>query len=384
MELEFDKYLLEINKYDIIHNLINKEFEKYHKNIINFLNINHKNILSIKNKNYNLLSIDNFYGYVNNKKLNKLISHILGQIYNKYSFDNTLSILTKETNINELNNDELNNNELNNNELNNNELNNNELNKNILLNLNNNGIHIFENLLNIDLCNNILMKINNKNFIKKNNKINKFDNVNIYNTENGILWIKSQKDIIMIDEIQKIVADPLILNIAQDYLDCKPILVQTNFWISKYGSVESTHSFHQDYDDVNFLKIFIYLCDVDDNNGPHFYVKSSLNNMITPKGYKPSDRLSDNYINKNYKKNVLKICGKKGTIIFEDTNGFHKGSPLKKKDSYRFMLQLEYGCSTKIFDNKISFINNLNKEDNKILYEAKQKYPDTFILYNFE
>ena len=360
MELELDKYLLEINKYDIIHNLINKEFKKYNKNIINFLNINHKNILSIKNKNYNLLSNDNFYAYVNNKKLNKLISYILGQIYNKYLFDNTLSILTKETN-----NDDLNNNELNN-------------------NLNNNGIHIFENLLNIDLCNNILMKINNKNFIKKNNKINKFDNVNIYNTENGILWIKSQKDIIMIDEIQKIVTDPLILNIAQDYLDCKPILVQTNFWISKYGSVESTHSFHQDYDDVNFLKIFIYLCDVDDNNGPHFYVKGSLNNMITPKEYKPSDRLPDNYINKVYGKNVLKICGKKGTVIFEDTNGFHKGSPLKNKDSYRFMLQLEYGCSTKIFDNKIYFINNLNKEDNKILYEAKQKYPDTFILYNFE
>ena len=103
--------------------------------------------------------------------------------------------------------------------------------------------------------------------------------------------------------------------------------------------------------------------------------------MITPDNYKPSDRLPDEYISQNYKDNVLKICGKKGTAIFEDTNGFHKGTILNS--GIRYMLQLQYCCSTKLLDNNIDFIHNLNINENKILYDAKLKYPDIFLLYNF-
>ena len=79
---------------------------------------------------------------------------------------------------------------------------------------------------------------------------------------------------------------------------------------------------------------------------------------------------------------ILGAAGAIVTIVYG--KNITSGSNPIKGNIFLFMLQLEYGCSTKIFDNKIYFINNLNKEDNKILYEAKQKYPDTFILYNFE
>jgi hypothetical protein len=105
--------------------------------------------------------------------------------------------------------------------------------------------------------------------------------------------------------------------------------------------------------------------------------------MVTPENYKPSDRLTDDFVYKNYdSNNILNIYGKKGTIIFENTNGFHKGNILK--EGYRFMLQLQYCSSTNFLKNGINFINNLNKDDNMILYNAKMKYPDTFILYNFD
>ena len=318
--------------------------------IYNFLIINHNNLLNIKQKNFNISSNSEFYANINNKKINNLIGKIIGMIYNLYEF-------TDHSNFNNYDLDKINN----------------------LLLLN--GIYIHNEFIKEEICENIINKINNKYSFQNisNNKI--LDNINLYNTSSGTTWIKNHKDIISISEVQQIATDPFILNVAQNYLQCKPILIQTNFWVSCAGSNDQTNFFHQDYDDVNFLKVFIYLNDIDDDNGPHSYVKGCLNNMITPIDYKPSKRLDDDYINEKYGENVIKITGKKGTIIFEDTNGFHKGNILNK--GYRFMLQLQYGSSTKFLDNKINFINDLTEEELPKLYEEKNKYPDTYFIYNF-
>jgi hypothetical protein len=333
-----------------INSIINNYLE-FKELIINYLEVNNKNLLKLKNNDLNIDKNNDFYAYINNYKINKLISYLLGIIYGKYNYDDLSNFnIEKIKYINEV--------------------------------LDLDGIYIHNELINHDICDNIIYQLNKKDYFKNWTNDSTFLNFNIFNSIPGTVWIKDQKDVITINEIQKIVTDPFILNIAQNYLKCKPILSQTNFWISKSGSTDQSNYFHQDYDDVNFLKIFIYLTDVDENNGSHSYVKGSLNNMITPENYSPSTRINDNFIYEKYGNNVLNICGKKGTIIFENTNGFHKGNILK--NGYRFMLQLQYCSSTNFLTNGINFINGLNKEDNMILYDAKMKYPDTFILYNFE
>ena len=337
---------LDTNKQNEIESLIKiNNYMDYKDIILKFLQINHDNKLKINSKNFNISENDEFYVYINKHNLNKLISQIIGIIYGKYIFNDV-------SNSSEINNT-----------------------------LNANGVYIHNEAISNDICDAIINKINHKNFNSLNNK--KFINHDIFNSSPGTSWISDHKDVIEIEEVQKLVTNPFILNIAQNYLGCIPILAQTNFWVSKYGSNDQTNFFHQDYDDVNFLKIFIYLTDVNENNGSHSYVKGSLNNMITPLNYKPSDRINNETMYKNYgNENILNICGKKGTIIFEDTNGFHKGNILI--EGYRFILQLEYCSSTKFLDNKIYFINELNKSKNSVLYNAKVKYPDTFILYNFD
>jgi len=339
----------EINSNNIYKFIEGNNLIEYYDKIINFLKINNTNLINIKNNNFNIIQNDDFYAYINNKKLNKLISYILSIIYKKYNYIDNRSI-----------------------------------NENIYFNinesLNNDGIYIYNDFINENICNNIIEKLSNKVFIK--NWGSSPNNINLDNLTSGTNWIQSQRDILTIEEVQQIACDPFILNIAKNYLNCNPILIQTNLWISKDGSQDQSNLFHQDYDDVNFLKIFIYLNDVNEDNGPHCYVKGSLKNMITPNNYEPSQRLSDEYIYENYKENVIKICGNKGTMIIEDTNGFHKGTILKS--GIRYMLQLEYGCSTKFLDGGINFINNLDKNENKILYNAKIEYPDSFFLYNFE
>jgi ectoine hydroxylase-related dioxygenase (phytanoyl-CoA dioxygenase family) len=153
-----------------------------------------------------------------------------------------------------------------------------------------------------------------------------------------------------------------------------PINSQTNLWYSvKYESInDQTQKFHQDYDDVKFIKLFIYLSDVKKENGPHTYIKSSRINRKVPKDYKVSKRLDDNYVKKIYKNDIVEFVGEKGTIIFEDTNGFHKGKTVD--DGHRIILQLQFATSllwmnekvlqTKnvIFQNdKVDFINEFNK-----------------------
>ena len=66
--------------------------------------------------------------------------------------------------------------------------------------------------------------------------------------------------------------------------------------------------------------------------------------MIVPPGYNPSTRLTDKFAIDNYKDNIKILTGDIGTIIIENTNGFHRGMPVL--EGTRLMLQLQYASTT--------------------------------------
>lgn len=110
--------------------------------------------------------------------------------------------------------------------------------------------------------------------------------------------------------ILKLMTRPDILSLAQEYLGCLPTITAVNLWWSKYtGESFHTQKIHRDYDDFKFLAFFVYLSDVDDNNGPHVYYKNT---------HKGSDDMSEKVV----------ITGKAGTAIFGDTYALHHGQPL--------------------------------------------------------
>ncbi len=343
LENNLEKLIKRFMKEDI------KNFNCYN-DIINFLLINNDNLKNIKNKKFNIKNGNDFYYKINRIELNKFVSFLIGQIYGKYIFNN-ISLFNYDLNMLD----------------------------DINTKLNNEGLYICNDIIPENICDIILNKINMKTFITISGK--KIENLDIFNLDAGTHWINDHKDVITVEEVQKLALDPFFLNVAQNYLEAKPILCQTNFWASKVGKDDKTHKFHQDYDDIRFLKVFIYLNDVDENNGAHTYVKESINNMIHTPDYKATKRIDEKIINNKYGDKVINICGKKGSIIFEDTYGFHKGSVLNT--GHRFMLQFQYCCSTKFFDTGINFINNIDKNKNEILYNFKTYYPDSAILYNF-
>ena len=101
--------------------------------------------------------------------------------------------------------------------------------------------------------------------------------------------------------------------------------------------------FHRDIDNVLWLKVFIYLTDVDANCGPHVFIPYShrINKFLSFK------RFTDLEAKKEFG-DFSYFKGKKGTLIIEDTFGLHKGQHIKSNNN-RLIFQLQYS----ILDNPL-------------------------------
>lgn len=207
---------------------------------------------------------------------------------------------------------------------------------------------------------------------------------------NGTWWVKNACDLSATVALQDIALDSAILAIAQTFLGTVPIHVQTNSWLSfpppasantqkKIARLENKNAqrFHQDQEFVTFLKVFIYLSDVDENNGPHVYVEGSANDYEEKLPTKvSSDRRTDEDVCKAFGEERIKsITGQKGQIAFVNTRGFHRGSSVI--EGHRLLLQLEYASS--LYFNPVNFfdVTHLSATNNLL----QEKIPRIFLNY---
>lgn len=173
------------------------------------------------------------------------------------------------------------------------------------------------------------------------------DYENPHSFQKDCIWY-GYKNIKEWDVFKKLVYDPKILKIAEDYLGNNPIVRNEYLWWSfpaKGDSNEDYDSprywFHYDIDDFKFLKLFIYLNDVDNETGPHIVVKNT--HKQKPWKYKLNRRIESSKLNGFFEnKEIVTLTGKKGTCFFEDTFTYHNGTPPKKP---RIVLQLEYSLT---------------------------------------
>ena len=138
--------------------------------------------------------------------------------------------------------------------------------------------------------------------------------------------------------VLRVMSDPRVLSVAGNYLGCKPTLSSIGLRWSFCGTLSrSVQTFHRDLDDWRFVKVFIYLTDVNETSGPHTYVRGTHKTKGRLRG-KPY-RLED--LEQRYGPDaILRIVGKGGTSFVADTYGIHKGEvPVS---SPRLILQIEY------------------------------------------
>jgi hypothetical protein len=133
----------------------------------------------------------------------------------------------------------------------------------------------------------------------------------------------SMETVLGCQEVVDLISESPALQIATEYLGCTPTLSSLGVrWSFASDKPNDTQRFHRDVDDWRFLKLFIYLSDVDVDSGPHVYVRGShlTSGTLRARLYGDGDLVEKYGVEKF---NV--VTGPAGTTFLADTFGFHMG-----------------------------------------------------------
>lgn len=147
-------------------------------------------------------------------------------------------------------------------------------------------------------------------------------------------------DVASILEAVEIANDPVILSTVSAYLGCKPTIDDILAWWSLPGRPAPLEEqfFHRDQDSIRFVKLFIYLSDVGEDDGPHVFVRRShRSNFLLENGRRFTD---DEVLSRVPDEDVVRFTGPFGTTFLEDTYGLHKGT--MPTSGTRLLLQVRY------------------------------------------
>jgi hypothetical protein len=232
-----------------------------------------------------------------------------------------------------------------------------------------NGYYIFKSKVDHTILNNLSNELNAMPLISLKN--GESYNINRIDMLPEGKSLRQKKDLLKSKPVLNFVFCKEFIYLAQTYLGSMPICNNLASWVTKPSLDENmlnlgAQKFHFDMDKIKFIKFFIYLTDVDTNNGPHIYISSSHKKL--PNALQSDGRYDDKMISKIYKKEeIVEIKGQRGTLIAVDTRGLHKGKPLAK--NYRDVLQVEY--SNSLFGRKyitqLEQVDKLNKIETAIL-----------------
>ncbi|WEX73771.1 hypothetical protein PYH37_001109 [Sinorhizobium numidicum] len=153
------------------------------------------------------------------------------------------------------------------------------------------------------------------------------------------------------DAAMAVQRDPLLLDVAKRYLGGQAQLITTRIWwtfptksASDADISLASFKYHFDLDDWRMLKFFFYLCDVDENAGPHVYVRGShrrrsLKHQLTLLVGHPASEVLGFY----GEDKAITLTGKAGLGFVEDPFGFHMGTVAK--ETPRLMMEVGFGVS---------------------------------------
>jgi len=143
-----------------------------------------------------------------------------------------------------------------------------------------------------------------------------------------------------------------LLEIAASYLGGQARVITTRLWWSfptknaSEGdlSFASQDKFHFDLDDWRMLKFFFYITPVDENSGPHVYVRGSHKRRALRHQFTLLvGHSADDVLGAYGAENATTLLGDAGFGLVEDPFGFHMGTVAKR--SPRLMMEVGFGVS---------------------------------------
>jgi hypothetical protein len=138
----------------------------------------------------------------------------------------------------------------------------------------------------------------------------------------------------------RLAASRRMLDIVNSYLGMWSKLSHADQWYSPPRGSEADRvgsmRWHRDYNDQYLVKVFVYLCDVDEGTGPFEYVPGSTRAgpYVNDWPWKPLSELYPTQA--EFERRIppaaaRTLTGPKGSMIFCNTSGFHRGGYVTEK-----------------------------------------------------
>jgi hypothetical protein len=155
-------------------------------------------------------------------------------------------------------------------------------------------------------------------------------------------------DLLRCRAIRALALDPVLVNIAGQLFGVEPVLDCVIGFHTRPHNCDAgvlsnaAQMLHRDRDRLNFLKIFIYIEDVTEENGPHCLIAGSHRGQA--REFWQDRRYTDDEIERVYStKNFVFVTGPAGTVFAANTSALHKGTP--PRQASRTLLQIQYASS---------------------------------------
>ena len=167
-------------------------------------------------------------------------------------------------------------------------------------------------------------------------------------TSGGLRFDFSLRTFLGADGILDIATDPRLVDVAARYLRCTPVFTGARaYWsLSDPDANEKDFShaaqrFHFDAEWPAFIKFFIYLTDVTEENGPLSVVAGTHRSKhIWRDGRIAEGELLDEH---HLRDKERRMTGPAGTLIIADTAAFHRGVPVEGDP--RLIMSFDYAVT---------------------------------------
>lgn len=156
----------------------------------------------------------------------------------------------------------------------------------------------------------------------------------------------------------KVALDEKLLEIVSSYLGFWPCLYSIAAWLNFPVDAPASKSqlWHRDPEDLQTIKVFIYLVDVDEQCGPFTYIPKThpfgaeATNGLT---LGEQRRIPDESMRHVFPTTLWRVCtGPANTMILADTLGYHRGG--RPTAGHRVLITFTYTSGTPIIAPPIS------------------------------
>jgi hypothetical protein len=171
--------------------------------------------------------------------------------------------------------------------------------------------------------------------------------------------------------------NPRLLDLANAYLGMWSKLEYVDVWYTAPAGGDerrASQRWHRDFNDRHLLKAFLYLVDVDEETGPFEYVPRSAPggelDRLWPwrplgENYPPEDQFAESVNGRS-----VTFTAPKGTIIFCNTSGFHRGGFARRKPRVLATLTWDSPASLKALSER----NYVFRADDRVALTDQQRY----------